>query len=149
MDTTTTADSDDLPGCPDLDAMHRLMGHGDRTPEGIDVRGAQTRLLVYWDRQDVNNQGWAWALHHGRRDDGSYGCEDVTSGPLDDACELESLLTIVEGFARGTRVEGGEPGTEDHDTGRVVSVKGDMVTVAWDSGVTTTQRRDALRREEE
>jgi hypothetical protein len=49
----------------------------------------------------------------------------------------------------GDRVEGGAPGTEDHDTGRVVEVDGSQVTVAWDSGVTTTQHARALRAKQE
>ncbi len=49
--------------------------------------------------------------------------------------------------ALGDRVEGGGPGTEDHDTGRVVRVDGDQVTVAWSNGETTTQRASALRPE--
>lgn len=47
-------------------------------------------------------------------------------------------------FAVGDRVEAGRPGTEDHDTGRVVAVEGDMVTVAWDSEQITTQPSAAL-----
>lgn len=47
----------------------------------------------------------------------------------------------------GDRVEGGAT-PEDHDTGRVVRVDGDLVTVAWSgSNETTTQRGDALRAE--
>lgn len=45
------------------------------------------------------------------------------------------------------RVEGGERGTEDHDTGRVTAVHVDgQVTVAWDSQVQTTQSAELLRR---
>lgn len=45
----------------------------------------------------------------------------------------------------GDMVEGGNEGTEDHDTGRVVAIDGDQVTVAWDSGVRTTQPARLLR----
>lgn len=38
----------------------------------------------------------------------------------------------------GARVQAGQPGTEDHDTGRVVEVSADGALVAWDSGVRTT-----------
>lgn len=48
-------------------------------------------------------------------------------------------------FAVGDRVEGGAG--EDHDTGRVVRVEGDAVTVAWDQGVTTTQPAGGLHLE--
>ena len=44
----------------------------------------------------------------------------------------------------GMKVEGGST-VEDYDAGRVVDVDGDDVTVAWDSGVRTTQRAAALR----
>lgn len=44
----------------------------------------------------------------------------------------------------GERVEGGDT-AEDYDTGTVVEVDGVMVTVAWDSGVRTTQRASLLR----
>lgn len=42
----------------------------------------------------------------------------------------------------GQRVEGGCG--EDHDTGRVQAIDGDQVTVAWDSGVVTTQAAELL-----
>lgn len=45
----------------------------------------------------------------------------------------------------GERVEGGET-PEDYDTGVVVGI-GSLVTVAWDSGVTTTQEASVLRPE--
>jgi hypothetical protein len=35
----------------------------------------------------------------------------------------------------GARVEAGKG--EDHDTGRVVEINGEMAVVAWDSGVRT------------
>lgn len=38
----------------------------------------------------------------------------------------------------GTRVQAGLPGTDDHDTGRVVAIDSNgMALVAWDSGVRT------------
>lgn len=37
----------------------------------------------------------------------------------------------------GTRVQAGKPGTEDHDTGRVLALDGTTATVGWDSGVRT------------
>jgi len=42
-------------------------------------------------------------------------------------------------FRIGDLVEGGAPGTEDYDRGRVIDIDGDEVTVAWQSGVRTTQ----------
>src|SRR5690606_28269925 len=52
----------------------------------------------------------------------------------------------VRCYVDGDLVEAGEPGTEDYDTGRVVEVAGDLVTVVWDGSlVTTTQRASALR----
>lgn len=50
----------------------------------------------------------------------------------------ETMIT----FAVGDKVEAGEG--EDHDTGTVIEVDGDQVTVAWDSGQRTTQPVDAL-----
>lgn len=44
----------------------------------------------------------------------------------------------------GMIVEGGEA-AEDLDTGTVVRVEGDQVTVAWQSGVRTTQPASVLR----
>ena len=35
------------------------------------------------------------------------------------------------------RVQAGKPGTEDHDTGRVLALDGTTATVGWDSGVRT------------
>ena len=34
-------------------------------------------------------------------------------------------------------VEGGKPGTDEYDTGYIVSIAGDMANVAWNSGVRT------------
>lgn len=48
-------------------------------------------------------------------------------------------------LAVGDRVEGGET-DEDRDTGRVVEVDGDQITVAWSCGMTTTQPADLLRK---
>lgn len=50
------------------------------------------------------------------------------------------MSTITE----GDRVQGGKPGTEDHDTGRVLRVHGDKAFVAWDSGVSTVADVAAL-----
>lgn len=51
----------------------------------------------------------------------------------------------VRCYVEGDMVEGGEPGTEDHDTGRVLDVDGDQVTVAWSNGEKTTQSAELLR----
>ncbi len=52
----------------------------------------------------------------------------------------------VRCYVDGDRVEPGEPGTEDYDTGRVVEVAGGQVTVAWRGAcVQTTQRAEGLR----
>lgn len=45
----------------------------------------------------------------------------------------------------GDKVAAGKEGTEDYDTGTVVAVDGDQVTVAWTAGVRTTQSADLLR----
>ncbi len=48
----------------------------------------------------------------------------------------------------GDRVEAGEPGTEDEDTGRVMSVdrKAKIAMVAWESLVVTPAPFDILRK---
>jgi hypothetical protein len=53
--------------------------------------------------------------------------------------------TTSSEFEVGDRVEGGEG--DDHDTGRVIEIDGDEITVAWDSGVRTTQPADLLKHE--
>jgi outer membrane protein assembly factor BamB len=45
----------------------------------------------------------------------------------------------------GDRVEGGRPYSDEYDQGHVVSVDGDQVTVAWESGASTTQRLESIR----
>ena len=37
----------------------------------------------------------------------------------------------------GQRIEAGREGTEDYDSGKVIDIDGDTLTVAWDSGVRT------------
>lgn len=44
------------------------------------------------------------------------------------------------------RIECGEVGTDDYDTGSVTSIENGQVTVAWDSLVATTQSIDLLKR---
>lgn len=67
----------------------------------------------------------------------------------DEACPLHALAGPARNaaFAIGDRVEGGEPGTEDYDTGRVVDIDGEIVEVTWDTRVTTKQHATALRPE--
>lgn len=54
------------------------------------------------------------------------------------------LRRFDNGLTIGARVEAGD-NAEDHDTGRIVAIDGDQFTVAWDSGVRTTQQADGLR----
>lgn len=57
----------------------------------------------------------------------------------------EELRDTRGHLAVGDRVEGGEPGTEDYDTGRVLAIDGDRVRVGWGSGVVCWHDRDELR----
>ena len=79
----------------------------------------------------LSERGW-WVVDH---QPPMLGCvvQAVPSG-----CD-EPVVTV------GERVEGGET-PDDYDTGVVVGVDG-LVTVAWDSGVTTTQTASVLRPE--
>ena len=45
-------------------------------------------------------------------------------------------------FSVEDRVESGQIGTDDYDTGKVVAIDGDEVTIAWDTlrGATTRER---------
>lgn len=45
----------------------------------------------------------------------------------------------------GSRVAGGQEGTEDFDTGEVLAISGRIATVGWDSGVRTDVDVDQLR----
>ena len=47
-------------------------------------------------------------------------------------------------FKVGDRVEGGKG--EDYDTGRIESIEGAVVIVAWDSGVKTPASLSSLRK---
>lgn len=49
----------------------------------------------------------------------------------------EAAAYDAEEIAVGDRVEGGEPGTADYDTGRVDEITEMVATVAWDSGIVT------------
>jgi hypothetical protein len=49
-----------------------------------------------------------------------------------------------EGWSSGDQVEGGDT-AEDYDRGEVTAVDGDQITVAWGSGVVTTQAAGLLR----
>lgn len=60
----------------------------------------------------------------------------------DDSYVTEVLAadpTLIYVDLDGVRVAGGKPGTPDHDTGLVLAVSGDELTVGWDSGQRTTQ----------
>lgn len=67
-----------------------------------------------------------------------YGDAPSWAPALALAEHLEAVLTV------GNHVEGGET-DEDYDTGTVVAVDGDMVTVAWSNGERTTTESSALR----
>jgi hypothetical protein len=76
----------------------------------------------------------------------------VTTGGVGGAEMLADLDTVPAAAMRalrsllleiGDRVEAGEG--EDHDTGKVIAVDGDQVTVAWEGGACrTTQPREML-----
>lgn len=68
----------------------------------------------------------------------------LAAGP-EGAIRVEDHPTTVyvEGDPDGLQVEGGQPGTEDFDIGRIDEVDGDLALVAWASGVRTwTSIRD-------
>lgn len=48
------------------------------------------------------------------------------------------IAGVTLAFGVGDMVESGKPGTEDYDTGRILSISGDDAEVGWDSGVKTT-----------
>jgi hypothetical protein len=58
---------------------------------------------------------------------------------------VRDRITPARDFAEGTRVEGGEPGTDDYDTGRIVLIDSDRALVAWDTGVRTWANLEDLR----
>lgn len=58
----------------------------------------------------------------------------MTSGE----CKLEKTKMENEELAIGQRVEAGEPGTDDHDTGTILAIAGDTAEVGWDSEVQTS-----------
>jgi hypothetical protein len=60
------------------------------------------------------------------------------------ASEDPGLIWAEVGDWGGARVEGGQG--DDHDTGVVDRVDGDMATVRWDSGVVTQCPVEYLRR---
>jgi hypothetical protein len=50
---------------------------------------------------------------------------------------MEAAMNTTTKLTEGDRIEAGKG--EDRETGNVLAVDGDMVTVGWDSGVRTTQ----------
>ncbi len=54
-------------------------------------------------------------------------------------------MTDRQDIAVDSRVEAGEPGSSEFDTGRVVEIDGDMATVAWDKGEQSSHPISELR----
>lgn len=54
-----------------------------------------------------------------------------------DMSDLRPVGPAAPRLSVDDRVEGGQPGTEDYDTGRVLDIEGDKADVGWDSGVRT------------
>lgn len=68
---------------------------------------------------------------------------DSTQTDVTEAREaVTNLLLEVHRIEVGKRITAGKG--EDRDSGRIDVIEGDQVTVAWDSGVVTTQSADAL-----
>lgn len=67
--------------------------------------------------------------------------EDVIAG-LADPTDGEIEINVL---AVGDRVEAGEVGTEDYDTGVVLEIDGDWVTVGWDSCQRSVHAASGLR----
>lgn len=81
------------------------------------------------------------------RDTGAFRDEHGVTVYLDGCAfdgEAYDLRAPTHGFGVGDRVEAGDT-PEDYDTGTVVDVEGDRITVAWDSLVQTTQGAAGLR----
>lgn len=88
--------------------------------------------------------------------DGPATCRDCGwDGQLTDLLPAPEAELVEEGediaaeheepiFSIGQRVQAGTT-DEDHDTGKVVAIVGNRVTVAWDSGTTTTQDASVLK----
>ena len=100
-----------------------------------DVRNGGYRVYDVADlRESINTQGQILCGWHNETD----FLAALTGRKIADWTE--------EALAVGDRVEGGN-NAEDYDTGRVIAVDGDQVTVAWDSGVRTTNPASTLRPE--
>lgn len=81
---------------------------------------------------------------------GVHVFEAVHDAPADvidavQTCWETAGAKVAVVFEVGQRVQGGAAGSDDHDAGVVSDVDGEQVTVAWDSGVRTTQRAEVLR----
>jgi hypothetical protein len=62
------------------------------------------------------------------------------------ADDIGLVAVAVVGWSPGDKVEAGEPGTEDYDTGRVMRLGRDrQIFVGWDSGVQTWTDASDLR----
>lgn len=77
-----------------------------------------------------------------------YDSDQTSSGEKVSGYRRVSVCQVyfdsAESYAPGDQVAGGET-DDDSDTGHVIAVEGDQVTVAWSSGVRTTQPASLLR----
>jgi len=111
--------------------------------QGADFGGCETvaglnAAIGEWEQRIATAAGHKDFYGHG-----TYSVSAALEMGLDLVCREE---TTGHDFAEGDRVDGGEADSEDYDTGRVVEVDGDQVTVAWDSEVITTQPAKLLRK---
>lgn len=122
-------------------AIDRSRSHNERV--SVEFAGERSELMVALD-----------GLYNGEIDDATENdgtidvwgwTEDMPEGEMD--WRLCVTLSSETELKINDRVEGGQHGTEDYDTGRVVAIDGgDQVTVAWDSLVETTQHKALLKR---
>src|SRR5690606_33646147 len=114
---------------------HECAPGSTQAPHGAD---AETRRETM---ANLNNYGTGETIREATMEEMLRSIEAAANDGGAGVIEVDGVRCYVD----GDRVEAGAPGTEDHDTGRVVGVDGGRVTVGWDSGARTTQPAEMLR----
>lgn len=103
------------------------------------IRALRTEAIAAGDYLQVDLCDLALAAHETAAADGSQlldpGGHPISRSEARAICAeaIDAIRARAYNFSLGDIVECGRPGTEDHDTGKVVEIDGHRVRVAWGS----------------
>lgn len=150
--TIVTANIRDLDNCDNDNAIDAIYAAARRAAEKYaEITGVDLTVEPYSPAHE-NNSKTVIVSHDcwGRADMEETMDADLIADEIRDDINDAIDQAIQDGdwendFAEGDRIEAGEPGTEDYDTGVILTINGDRALVGWDTGTKTWARIGDLR----